>query len=122
MTKDQKEQVRAMRVLGMTDEEIADVLECDKRIDKGEKLFELTAEQDKASKQARQADRKPTNYEFKPRERKANDSKRAIINALVDCAKDLSDNGEVDVTNIEREFLFTANGVKYKVVLSAPRK
>ena len=48
MTKDQKEQVRAMRVLGMTDEEIADVLECDKRIDKGEKLFELTAEQEKA--------------------------------------------------------------------------
>ena len=122
MTKDQKEQVRAMRVLGMTDEEIADVLDCDRRIDKGEKLFELSAEQEQASKKASQADRKPTNYEFKPRERKANDSKRAIINALVDCAKELADSGEVDVTNIEREFLFTANGVKYKVVLSAPRK
>lgn len=122
MTKDQKEQVRAMRVLGMTDEEIADVLDCDRRIDKGEKLFELSAEQEQASKKARQADRKPTNYEFKPRERKPNDSKRAIINALVDCAKELADGGEVDVTNIEREFLFTANGVKYKVVLSAPRK
>lgn len=122
MTKDQKEQVRAMRVLGMTDEEIADVLDCDRRIDKGEKLFELSAEQEQASKKARQADRKPTNYEFKPRERKVNDSKRAIINALVDCAKELADSGEVDVTNIEREFLFTANGVKYKVVLSAPRK
>ena len=122
MTKDQKEQVRAMRVLGRTDEEIADVLDCDRRIDKGEKLFELSAEQEQASKKARQADRKPTNYEFKPRERKANDSKRAIINALVDCAKELADSGEVDVTNIEREFLFTANGVKYKVVLSAPRK
>ena len=35
------EQIKAMQNLGMTDEEIADVLECDKRIDKGEKLFEL---------------------------------------------------------------------------------
>ena len=116
------EQEKALFALGLTEEEVAQVIEDDKRIDKGEKLFELTAEQEKASKQARQADRKPTVYEFKPRERKANDSKRAIINALVDCAKDLADNGEVDVTNIEREFLFTANGVKYKVVLSAPRK
>ena len=115
-------QIEALRKLGLTNAEIQQVLEDDKRIDKGEKLFELSAEQEKASKQARQADRKPTVYEFKPRERKANDSKRAIINALVDCAKELSDNGEVDVTNIEREFLFTANGVKYKVVLSAPRK
>lgn len=114
-------QIIAMRKLGMSEEEIADILETDKRIDKGEKLFELSADQKQAEKKMRQADRKPTVYDFSKRERKPNDSKRAIISALVECAESLADNGSVDVTNIEREFLFTANGVKYKVVLSAPR-
>ena len=121
MAKSQEQQICAMRSLGMSEQEIAEVLEADKRIDKGEKLFELTSEQKQAEKKMRQAPRKPTVYNFDKRERKANDSKRAIIAALVDCAKSLADDGEVNVTNIEREFLFTANGVKYKVVLSAPR-
>lgn len=114
-------QIIAMRKLGMSEEEIADILETDKRIDKGEKLFELSADQKQAEKKMRQADRKPTVYDFSKRERKPNDSKRAIISALVECAESLADEGAVNVTNIEREFLFTANGVKYKVVLSAPR-
>ena len=121
MTKDQKQQVQAMRVLGFTDEEITDVLETDKRIDRGEKLFELSADQKQAEKKMRQADRKPTVYDFSKRERKANDSKRAIITALAETARELADSGEVDITNIEREMLFVANGVKYKIVLSAPR-
>ncbi len=121
MTKDEKRQIQAMRELGFSDEEIADVLESDKRIDKGEKLFELTADQKQAEKKMRQADRKPTVYDFSKRERKANDSKRAIIAALAETARELADSGEVDITNIEREMLFVANGVKYKIVLSAPR-
>lgn len=121
MTKDQKQQIQAMKVLGMSDKEIADVLETDKRIDRGEKLFELPDELKAGAKKARQADRKPTVYDFSKRERKPNDSKRAIIAALAETARELADNGEVDVTNIEREMLFVANGVKYKIVLSAPR-
>lgn len=121
MTKDQKQQVQAMRVLGFTDEEITDVLETDKRIDRGEKLFELPDELKAGAKKARQADRKPTTYDFSKRERKPNDSKRAIIAALAETARELADSGEVDITNIEREMLFIANGVKYKIVLSAPR-
>lgn len=121
MTKDEKRQIQAMRELGFSDEEITDVLESDKRIDKGEKLFELTADQKQAEKKMRQADRKPTAYDFSKRERKANDSKRAIIAALAETARELADSGEVDITNIEREMIFVANGVKYKIVLSAPR-
>ena len=121
MTKDQKQQVQAMRVLGFTDEEITDVLETDKRIDRGEKLFELPDELKAGAKKARQADRKPTTYDFSKRERKPNDSKRAIIAALAETARELADSGEVDITNVEREMLFVANGVKYKIVLSAPR-
>jgi hypothetical protein len=121
MPKVEKSQIQAMRELGFSEEEIADVIECDERIDKGEKLFELSADQKQAEKKMRQADRKPTVYEFSKRERKPNDSKRAIIAALVECAESLADDGAVNVTNIEREFLFTANGTKYKIVLSAPR-
>ena len=53
MAKPTKSQLEAMRKLGMTEEEIADVVKSDEAIDKGEKLFELTVEQEKASKQAR---------------------------------------------------------------------
>lgn len=110
-----------MRALGMSEAEITDVLETDKRIDRGEKLFELPDELKAGAKKARQADRKPTVYDFSKRERKPNDSKRAIIATLADTARELADNGEVEVTNIEREMIFVANGVKYKIVLSAPR-
>ena len=47
------EQEKALYALGLTDEEVAEVLADDRRIDKGEKLFELTDEQKKASKDAR---------------------------------------------------------------------
>ena len=114
------EQIEAMRKLGMSEEEIADVLESDKRIDKGEKLFELDPELEKGAKKARQADRKPTAYNFQKRERKADTGKRDLISALVGAVAPLAD-GEVEVTNIEREFVFTVDGRKYKVVLSAPR-
>ena len=114
------QQVEAMRKLGMSEEEIADVLESDKRIDKGEKLFELDPELEKGAKKARQADRKPTAYNFQKRERKADTGKRDLISALVGAVAPLAD-GEVEVTNIEREFVFTVDGRKYKVVLSAPR-
>ena len=121
MPKVEKSQIQAMRELGFSDEEIADVIACDERIDKGEKLFELNAEQKQAQKKMRQADRKPTVYDFSKRERKPNDSKRAIIAALADTARELADSGEIEVTNIEREIIFVANGTKYKIVLSAPR-
>ena len=45
-----------MKILGITREEAIQLIEDDRRIDKGEKLFELTAEQKQASKKARQAD------------------------------------------------------------------
>ena len=60
-----------MRSLGCTVEEAKDIIETDKRIDKGEKLFSLTPEQEKASKKARSVAKSPTAYNFTKRERKA---------------------------------------------------
>ena len=112
-------QVEAMRKLGMNEEEIADVLESDKRIDRGEKLFELDPELEKGAKKARQADRKPTTYNFQKRERKADNDKAELLNALFTAILPMCDTYEV--TNSEREFCFTYHGRKFKVVLSAPR-
>ena len=56
-------QVQQMRKF-MTDAEILSVLASDKEIDRGGNPFPLTAEQEKASKDARQADRKPTVYKL----------------------------------------------------------
>ena len=113
-------QIEAMRKMGMSEEEIADVLESDKRIDRGEKLFELDPELEKGAKKARQAYRKPTAYNFQKRERKANNDKRTIINALDETLCRIADQ-QTEITNAEREIIFHFNGVKYKVVLSAPR-
>lgn len=110
-------QIEALRKLGLSEDEIADVIATDKEIDRGAKLFELASELQAGAKKARQADRTDTP---KPRERKPNEDKATLVNALFNAVLPLCDTYEV--TNSEREFLFTYNGIKYKVVLSAPRK
>ena len=129
-----EKQIQAMRKLGMSEEEIAEVLEADKKIDQGEKLFELSAEQEKASKQARQADRKPRAYDLDntggKRSKKADDNKKKIVNRLTDTLENWFESDSqctynactnIEITNPEREFTFTYNGTKYRVTLSAPR-
>ena len=119
-------QVQAMRKCGMTEDEILDVLTADREIDRGAKLFELDEELQAGAKKARRADRTDTP---KPRERKPNEDRRFLLSALVwamttdiDQAGDNVLATDVEIVNPEREFLFTYNGIKYKVVLSAPRK
>ena len=116
---------RNMELLDISREEAMQMLEDDRRIDKGEKLFTLTPEQEKASKKARQADRKKktTVYKFDTSKRKKteNKGKQAIITALTESVEKLGAEN-LDVTNNEREFFFELNGTKYKIVLSMPRK
>lgn len=119
-------QIEALRKLGLSEDEIADVIATDKEIDRGAKLFELAPELQAGAKKARQADRTDTP---KPRERKPNEDRRFLIDALVwAMTTDIEQAGDnvlatdVEIINPEREFLFTYNGIKYKVVLSAPRK
>ena len=127
-------QMEAMCRLGMTKEEIAEVLEADKMIDQGVKLFELSAEQEKASKQARQADRKPRAYDLDntggKRNKKTDDSKKKIMGRLKNTLENWFESDSqctynactnIEVSNPEREFTFTYNGTKYRITLSAPR-
>lgn len=112
---------KLMKNLDISREEALQVLEDDKKIDKGEKLFNLTKEQEKASKQARSTGTKaPTAFKFETRQRKADNDKQALICLVEEVLKTNAEN--VEVTNKEREILFTYNDKKYKIVLSAPRK
>lgn len=116
-------QVVALAKLGLTDEEIKQVLADDKRIDKGEKLFELSAEQEREAKKARNVGRAPTAYKFTKRERKPDEDKKVLCQTMIEALIEagMVDNSTLHIENIEREFLFKHNGRKYKVVLSAPR-
>ena len=109
-----------MKNLGCDYETAKQVVLDDERIDKGEKLFEQTAEQKANSKKYRQGDRKPTVYKLDKRERKADAEKRQLIALLCASVGEVADN-EPTVTNIERQIDFEFKGRKFRVVLSAPR-
>ena len=109
-----------MENLGCDYETAKQVVLDDERIDKGEKLFEQTAEQKANSKKYRQGDRKPTVYKLETRERKADADKRQLIALLCASVGEVADN-EPTVTNIERQIDFEFRSRKFRVVLSAPR-
>lgn len=110
------EQLEKLIALGMTEEEAKQVLQDDEEIAHGADLFPLTPEQEKASAQARRAERKK---DAKPRERKRKEDaeKRELIDSIVQNL--IADN--VIVTNPERQIDFDYHGRKFRIVLSAPR-
>lgn len=110
-----------MKNLDITREEALQIIEDDKAIDKGEKLFELTKEQKKAEKQMRlTGTRKPFIPDLKTRPRKEDQEKRELVEYLAAALKMLD--CEITVTNPERQLDFEFKGRKMRVVLSAPRK
>lgn len=108
-------QLENLMKLGMTKEEAEKVLEDDNRIDHNEKLFELTADQQKNAKKARAIDNKPR--EKQNRKTKIDNDKKEIIEKLVSIF-----NSSVEVVNPQREITFIFNNRKFKIVLSEPRK
>ena len=114
-----------MNLLKISRDEAIQLIEDDKRIDKGEKLFSLTPEQEKASKKARSAGRKPktTVYKFDTTKRKnpENKNKSDLISVITSALTEYGTEN-LELINPEREFTFTMDGTKYKIVLSLPRK
>lgn len=120
-------QIAALRKLGLTDAEIAEVLADDKKIDKGEKLFELTDEQKKVAKKMTSSDTKtkktaPTVYKFEQKKTvKENPTKEGII---AEIAGFLAENGydSVEITNKTRQIAFKIGEDAYEITLIAKRK
>ena len=67
------------------------------------------------------AERAPTAYKFTRRERKPNNGKRNLISMLAKFLEPHVDE-KVEITNEEREINFKMQGVKYRIILSCPRK
>lgn len=108
-------QVERMRAQGYTEEEIEDMLKCDREIDRGADLFPLDPELEKGAKKARRADRTDTP---KKANRAEDTDKRTLIYLLSNVVRGFDD---LEIVNPEREFLFTYCGKRYKVVMSVPR-
>ena len=108
---------KLMKSLGISREEAIELMEEDKRIDRGEKLYELAPELQAGAKKARQADRKKTEVK---REKKPKPEKAEICSAMMDGLRELGVE-EFEIANAEREFIFHKDGVKYKVTLACPR-
>lgn len=125
MAKDAEQLHRIMTNLKCTEEEAAEIMAYDKAVDKGEKTpHDLTPAQNKvAQSYTRTGTRKPTVYKFDKKERKPNEPKRELINAIEEMLTYSEIQAEnVTITNPERQIDFAFNGVKYRIVLSAPRK
>ena len=115
-----------MKILNISREEAIELIKEDEKIDKmtstSEINSDMSVEQVKAAKTARQADRKKTvfNFDVSKREKKANPDKRILIENLRASVQAVGGT-DIEVTNLEREMVFKFNNVKYKIVLSAPR-
>ena len=124
MPRKEPKEVRAkkyMQILKCSYEEALKVVEDDDIIDAGGRCDweeEITPEQKKVMRKARQADRVVTGEKSK-RTRTEDTDKRELMKELETLAGDMGEN--VTVTNPEREIEFTYNGRKFKITLSAPR-
>lgn len=114
---DEKRIAQLMKTLNATREEVIEMLQEDKEIDRGAKLNELPDELKAGAKKARQADRKAN---AKPRERKPDEDKRFLIQYIVNALSAEVDK-PIDILNPERELTFEYNGRRYRLTLAVPR-
>lgn len=118
----QKKKIALMN-LGMSAEEAEEVLTADDEIDKGKKLFELSAEGKEAEKKYKNCGVRTVKSPYGQtlqKEKKTDNDKREVIDILTEAVEKWC--GAVNVTNAEREFEFVYNDRKMKVTLSCPRK
>ena len=118
LTPKEKKVFESMIALGCSEEEAYEVIESDRKIDKGEKLFDLDPELEKGAKKARQAPRKANSTPTK-RERKEDEDKRELIDLLKNALEGTAES--LEITNPERQIDFIFSNRKFRIVLSAPR-
>lgn len=125
MDKELEKQIEACRKLGMTDEEIQEMLDDDKAIDRSgtsSKIFdwELDPEEHKKAVKYANSDEKKQPKEKKKPTRKADNVKREIIQLLFDCVDVNYKNAVID--NPEKYIKFTIGEDEYTISLIKHRK
>lgn len=123
----EQDKFTALLRLGMSDKAALDVIDCDREIDRGiPQAFDLSPKEEKQAKKFANATthKKPTVYDFKPRERKSNPTKESIIAELAKFLQEQSENAceDVEITNKERLIAFRIGEQKYEITLIAKRK
>lgn len=115
-----------MKTLDIPEAEAIQLVMDDKAVDKGEKLFELSAEQKKvAKKYAATGTKKRTVYKFDTtKKKKENPVKQKIITEI---ERFLNENSEicvenVQITNAERQIFFQIGENDYELTLVQKRK
>ena len=115
-----------MKVLDIPEAEAIQLVMDDKAVDKGEKLFELSAEQKKvAKKYAGTGTKKRTVYKFDTaKKKKENPVKQKII---AEIERFLNENSEicaenVQIINAERQIFFQIDENDYELTLVQKRK
>lgn len=115
-----------MKVLDIPEAEAIQLVMDDKAVDKGEKLFELSAEQKKvAKKYAGTGTKKRTVYKFDTaKKKKENPVKQKIITEI---ERFLNENSEicaenVQIINAERQIFFQIGENDYELTLVQKRK
>lgn len=114
-----------MEKLQLSKEEAEQLFDYDVAVDHGERTpYDLTAEQEKVVSKMTRADRKPTAYQFKQRERKPNATKAGIIAALAIFLDETSEFSaeNIKITNKERQIKFESAGETFELTLVQKRK
>ena len=122
MTKREQQIKKLMDLRGYSEEEATQIVLDDEATDKGViHPWNLTKEQEKANRKARQVDKSDREKKATvKRERKADNEKQELINLFIEALE--SEASDIEVLNKEREVEFIYKERKFKITLSAPRK
>lgn len=104
-----------MEKLHITEEEAKDLIEYDRRVDKGEKTeYDLTNAQQREINKYMRADRTPKD-ESKKRAQKEDVTKEGLIADLADFLKPMVQN--IEIANKSRQIKFTLEGESFDLTL-----
>ena len=126
-SKAQKEEIKRLMAVGMTEAEAEETVLYDEAVEKGESTdYDLTAEQAKVAKKYTAVDtKKRTEYTFTKRERKPNETKRTImkwLKVLFDGFELKGEVSSVNLSNIERQIDFECDGKQFSITLTEHRQ
>ena len=120
MAKDRVAELMAQ--LKCTKEEALEIIECDKAIDRGERVyFDLDPQAEKQAKKYANTGTRQTNGQKTERKRKENPTKATII---AEISEFLTEKGYemVEITNKERQIAFKVGENAYELTLVQKRK
>lgn len=109
-----------MKSLDISLAEAINLIQYDDLVDQGGDLFKLTEEQEKNSKKSRQMNGVNPYGKKTTRTKKTDNEKQNIIQKIAEALRELGAEN-IEITNEEREIIFSLNNRKFKITLSAPR-